>query len=306
LPGSGVLLAAASAAGGAIIATGLSGGNLSQTLKAGLIAGVTAFAFYEVGDLTVHTPSFGSPAYAANVAGHAAVGCASSVASGGECGSGALSGVVGSALSPLTSQLFQNPQGNLSDGIGGTIVSSVVGGLASEAGDGKFANGAITGAFGYLFNVVAGGVGRMLDGQDAHRALQIWLERQGIDSLFTESSTDGLGTSFWGRVDIGIRLQNSIWDIKSDNMAGLLQAHVMAEFYSMTAVGPTEYHPGGDLRLPAGPLQGARGSYTYVNGGDGAILWNSYRSATAGYSFSHEPAGGPFALPPSVLRFLLR
>ncbi|MBU6462902.1 MAG: RHS repeat protein [Bradyrhizobium sp.] len=174
LPGLGLVagslgLAVASAAGGAIIATGLSGGNLSQTLKAGLIAGVTAFAFYGVGDLTNQfsganplpdgghgTPTFSSDAYAVNVAGHAAVGCLSSVASGGECGSGALSGAVGSALSPLTSKVFPNARTNTAQLMGGTIVEATAGGLASVAGGGKFENGAVTAAFGYMFNAVAG------------------------------------------------------------------------------------------------------------------------------------------------------
>lgn len=53
---AGATLAFAAAAGGAIIATGLSGGNLGQTLKAGLLAGVTALAFYGVGELTNKFP----------------------------------------------------------------------------------------------------------------------------------------------------------------------------------------------------------------------------------------------------------
>ncbi|MGJ4966936.1 hypothetical protein ACQR2C_32500, partial [Bradyrhizobium sp. HKCCYLRH3061] len=159
LPGLGLGLAAgsfglavASAAGGAMIATGLSGGNLGQVLKAGLIAGVTAAAFYGVGNLTGHQPSFGTDKYFANVAGHALVGCGSSVASGGDCKSGALSGAVGSALAPLTNQIFPNAQHDLGEKIGGTIFEATAGGLASVAGGGKFANGAVTGAFGYLFN----------------------------------------------------------------------------------------------------------------------------------------------------------
>ena len=36
------------------------------------------------------------------------------------------------------------------------VISSVAGGVGSVAGGGKFANGAITGAFGYLFNAAAG------------------------------------------------------------------------------------------------------------------------------------------------------
>ncbi len=74
---------------------------------------------------------------------------------GGSCGSGALSGAVGSALSPLTMKVFPNAQGDLGDRIGGTIVSATAGGLASIAGGGRFENGAITAAFGYLFNAEA-------------------------------------------------------------------------------------------------------------------------------------------------------
>ena len=38
--------------GGAAIATGLSGGNLGQVLKSGLIAGASAFAFAGLGSIT--------------------------------------------------------------------------------------------------------------------------------------------------------------------------------------------------------------------------------------------------------------
>jgi hypothetical protein len=85
-------------------------------------------------------------------AGHALVGCASSAASGGSCESGALSGAVGSALSPLTRGIFPDARTDLGQRIGGTIMEATAGGLASVAGGGKFANGAVTGAFGYLFN----------------------------------------------------------------------------------------------------------------------------------------------------------
>jgi RHS repeat-associated protein len=93
----------------AAVVVGLSGGNLGQMLRAGVIAGATAFAFVVVGSATNAVagegfdlsakhiqPEFGTPEYAFNVAGHALVGCASSAASGGKCGPGALS-----AASPL-------------------------------------------------------------------------------------------------------------------------------------------------------------------------------------------------------------
>jgi hypothetical protein len=87
----------------------------------------------------------------------AAVGCGSEVASGGECGPGALSGAVGSLSSHL-------PIGEMSSA-GKLAVVTVSGGLASVAGGGKFGNGAVTAAFGYLYNSfelalqVVGGVG---------------------------------------------------------------------------------------------------------------------------------------------------
>jgi RHS repeat-associated protein len=177
----GFAAAAASTAAGigaaalsASIVTGLSGGNLGQVLRAGLIAGATAFAFDVVGSATnaaagqgfdlsaEHVqPGFDTPgAYAVNVAGHALVGCASSAASGGSCESGALSGGITAAAGPLINgQRF---------GVA-LVENAVLGGAASVAGGGKFANGAITGAFGYMYNamggrIVGGIIGGLLEG----------------------------------------------------------------------------------------------------------------------------------------------
>jgi len=71
------------------------------------------------------------------------VGCASAAAQGGRCGPGALSGAAGSFAGPLLADLGFHR--NL-------VAHSVVGGLASMAAGGNFANGAVTAAFGYLFN----------------------------------------------------------------------------------------------------------------------------------------------------------
>lgn len=46
--------------------------------------------------------------------------------------------------------MFPNASSDLGQRIGGTIIQATVGGLATVAGGGKFANGAITGAFQYL------------------------------------------------------------------------------------------------------------------------------------------------------------
>jgi hypothetical protein len=91
-----------------------------------------------------HGPlQFGSDAHLFNIAGHALVGCGAAVASGGNCGSGALAGAVPAIAGPVVNNLpFQ----------AALVANTTLGGLASVAGGGKFANGAVTGAFGYLFN----------------------------------------------------------------------------------------------------------------------------------------------------------
>ena len=158
--GLGLSVAAAgvaAAATGAALVTGLSGGNLGQILKAGAIAGVTAFAFAGLNSVdpvqAFSSPNFNPVGYAENVAGGALVGCASSAASGGSCGSGAAAGAVSAGFAPLTATLFPNASGDLGQRIGGTFVQATAGGLASVAGGGKFANGAVTGAFQYLVTI---------------------------------------------------------------------------------------------------------------------------------------------------------
>ncbi|MEQ1936498.1 MAG: hypothetical protein ABL962_21825, partial [Fimbriimonadaceae bacterium] len=68
-------------------------------------------------------------------------------ASGGKCGAGAMSAAVGAIASPFV---------NTGSHEGNIAAHAVVGGLASVAGGGKFAEGAATAAFGYMFNNDAG------------------------------------------------------------------------------------------------------------------------------------------------------
>jgi RHS repeat-associated protein len=138
--------------------SGLSSGNIGVGLKAGMISAAEAVAFWEVGNLTnvvawvdpsqtTHiTPQFGTPEYIFNVTAHAAVGCAAAVASGGQCGPSALAGGVTSAAGPFINGY----------GFGSLVANAALGGGTSVLGGGKFENGAITGAFGYLFNQQGG------------------------------------------------------------------------------------------------------------------------------------------------------
>jgi RHS repeat-associated protein len=160
VPGCSVFWAAVIAS--AAVA-GITTGKLSEAFKAGVIAGATALAFNAIGDITgqmaglpagVHGPldPF-SEAHVFNVFAHAALGCASSVVSGGKCEQGALSGGITSFAGP-----WMNGDGRTFS-VGSLVANTVLGGVASVAAGGKFANGAITGSFGYLFNACAAGQG---------------------------------------------------------------------------------------------------------------------------------------------------
>jgi len=80
----------------------------------------------------------GTSLYAA----HAAAGCVTAEASGGACGRGAASAVAGKWV-------------NVELG-GDFFAATIAGGAASVVGGGKFADGAIPAAFGYLFNQMSG------------------------------------------------------------------------------------------------------------------------------------------------------
>jgi hypothetical protein len=139
--------AAAQVAGAA--AGGFAGGVVGSngSLKQGVIGGLTGAAFYGVGTASPYSSSSVSSSVG-NVVGHALVGCASSAAGGGKCGSGALSAGISDFAGNNMPDSFQN---NLALG---TTYNAVVGGTVSSLTGGKFATGAETAAFGYLFNAL--------------------------------------------------------------------------------------------------------------------------------------------------------
>jgi RHS repeat-associated protein len=114
---------------------GVTSGSLQVALKAGVIAAGTALAFQAVGDITSKMPGaqigpngehgtfeFGSQGHLANIAGHALVGCASTAASGGKCGQGALSAGVTAFAGPMIN--------GRSFSIGSLMMNTTLGGLA--------------------------------------------------------------------------------------------------------------------------------------------------------------------------------
>ncbi|BAM86886.1 exported hypothetical protein [Bradyrhizobium oligotrophicum S58] len=134
----------------AAIVTGLSGGSLGDVIKSGLIAGFSAFAFSQIPVMSLAQIAAAPMRFVGAVAANAVVGCASSAISGGSCQSGAASAAAGALLSPITGELFPDAKTNIAQRIGGTIVQATAGGIASVAGGGKFANGAVSGALQYL------------------------------------------------------------------------------------------------------------------------------------------------------------
>jgi RHS repeat-associated protein len=124
------------------------GGDLNAAGQAAVQGGVTAGLFYGagsfadgMGEMPGANKSVWEHGGIGRVMAHAAAGCAGAMASGGSCGRGA-----------MTAGLSEGIGGNLGEKYDGVIARAVVGGTVSVIGGGKFANGAVMGAYGYLFN----------------------------------------------------------------------------------------------------------------------------------------------------------
>lgn len=144
LPGSDFLisLVGKGAIAQAAVTGFISGTIATGNVKGGLQGAFTAGMFAGAGNV-IAGQAWG---YGASVALHGVIGCVTSEATGGNCGSGALSAAFSKAMIEVTGPMVK------SDPLAGLAISSVVGGTASVLGGGKFANGARTAAFGYLFN----------------------------------------------------------------------------------------------------------------------------------------------------------
>ena len=142
LPQEDAKAAVGNAMAAGFAAGGINGGNIQSALQGAFCAA----AFFGVGELfstAAVQGALGGAAGAAKVAAHAAVGCGMSAAAGGSCRSGAMSAGFAEAAGGLP--------GMPKDFFGGMIARAVIGGIASKLGGGKFANGAVTAAFGYVF-----------------------------------------------------------------------------------------------------------------------------------------------------------
>jgi hypothetical protein len=135
---------AAGAAAGGFAAGGIMGGNIQSALRGAFFAALT-FGVAEAAGLhgsAIVDGALDTAKYIKQIALHAAIGCAQSAAAGGHCKDGALGGAVGAIASPGLDFVEK--------GLAKAIASGIIGGLASSAAGGKFENGFISAAFGYL------------------------------------------------------------------------------------------------------------------------------------------------------------
>jgi len=155
------------AAGTQVALVGMAGGGLGDALTAGAIAAASVAAFGAIHELKAGEGIFkgvgsGVQDFAKSVHGsallHGTVGGTMSVASGGKFHAGFLSGgfgnLAGAGLEGLASQggVFEDPAGSKAFRV---VYQGAAGGAGSVMGGGKFGNGAVTAAFGYLFNEIA-------------------------------------------------------------------------------------------------------------------------------------------------------
>ncbi|PKI02517.1 hypothetical protein [Glaciecola sp. 33A] len=155
-------------------------GSLKAAFTSGAITAATAYAFSEVGQHFNGLDESGSINFGGNmltsgqvaqqITAHALVGGVSSSLQGGKFGHGFFSAGVTKGIGGA----FLPGGDNLSSGeiAQGTVVSAVIGGTASKISGGKFANGAQTGAFQYLFNQIGKKVSREIAIRQAMRNLK--------------------------------------------------------------------------------------------------------------------------------------
>jgi RHS repeat-associated protein len=122
-------------------AGGFAGGVVSGgTLKSGVQGAFTGALFGAAGTV-------GAADSGARYLAHAGAGCISAVAGGGNCGQGAASAAFGK---------FATNNIDIKNEVGRGVATAIAGGIGSVIAGGKFANGAETATYAYLFNALSG------------------------------------------------------------------------------------------------------------------------------------------------------
>ena len=241
-------------------------GSVNAGLKAGAIAYISAEMSSFAGDLGDLYGVGGIEHFAA----HMASGCGQALISGGKCGQGALSAAFTLAATPT---IADYTKGNV---ILGAMGAAVVGGTVSVIGGGKFANGAQTGAFSYLFNHWAHWAELAAHGREAHQLLQDYMAEKGY---VVERSCATPTNCVEGRFDIADARTKEVWEVKRNSFFGLAMGELALDAYTSPETG---LRRGGDLNgLAVGvdiTLGKGNVNYTYSNYGDGLIGYTRWEN----------------------------
>lgn len=248
-----------------------SGVVANGSFKGGMQGMFSAVAFYEAGQLIDGKYTDGGKLeYEEGVAVHGIVGCVTSSAGGGNCGSGALSASFSKAAAPYVNAWTQGDPSAM------FVASAVTGGTGSVLGGGKFENGASTAAFGYLFKCLLHEC--LAQGRDAERTFVGFLGTSGATfsaGLEFNKWSDGAGNYFAGRPDIFSPSLNMLWDVKPDSVYGWASGPQQITRY-MTASG---YDAGTAEPLfgsrSSVVLQGAMNRYEFSLGAKGLVMYKA-------------------------------
>lgn len=194
--------------------TRANGGSSSQALRGAFTAAASAYVFQQIGShfnkvgadninalrrgAEFSVKSFGgnlltNVQVAQKIASHAAFGGISAYLSGGKFGHG----FVSAGITKGAGGIFLPSGGNLSsvEIVKGAVVSAVIGGTTSAISGGKFANGAQTGTFQYLFNQLSEAINAQIERDKAARNYKAASEElKFFESLYKTGSLRGF---FW-------------------------------------------------------------------------------------------------------------
>ena len=134
-------------------AAGALAGGISSDSSKGAVLGGLSGGLFSAAAMTGGVGAEGANSLT-RYAAHAGAGCVSSVAGGGNCGQGAASAVFGKYMTNAIGGVNENTP--TSEVIAKGVATAVAGGVGSVIAGGKFANGAETAAYGYLFNALGG------------------------------------------------------------------------------------------------------------------------------------------------------
>lgn len=306
--GAGIATAVVAGFVGGFVGAAVSTGSLAAALQAGLIGAASAALFYETGSFADSDHAGAEWRPAASVLAHAAVGCASAVASGGNCGKGAVAAALSEAA--VRSDLIKPADLGTWGSVQGIAEAGIVGGAGSVIGGGRFADGFSVGAAGYLFNAL----GHSLVGQDAHQVLLRYLQARDIATLgdVWDGNTGLSGLFGGGRPDLLYDLPSGGyygWEIKPYGQDA--DALIQLQRYIAAAAGDLIrgdntliFGTSSTLTLPSIWFF-QRTEYTYYSGVSGVVTYKAtdtgiFEFVTSAYKKRTDRGQSlvPFAPPP--------